>query len=144
MADDEEEFRQRTRELRLSDARGSREDERPDRATRILETRTAAADRTRDRLDRLVLPDHRQVHLVFHAKKTRGLRFLKTRHRNACPTAHDERDLFLAEHGSEALPTLLPLFLLLANVALKLALAIAQPCGALEVLIADRGFLVGI
>ena len=34
-----------------------------------------------DRLDRLVLPDHRRVQLVLHAEEPRRLRLLQARHR---------------------------------------------------------------
>ena len=138
----EQELRQRARELGLSDAGRSGEDERADRTIRILEAGAAATDRARQRLDRLFLGDHRRVELLFHAQQSRRLGFLQAHHRNARPAADDERDFLLAEHGTVRLAMLLPLFLLLANLALQLALLVTQRCRALEVLVANRCFLL--
>ena len=140
----EQELGQRARKLGLSDAGRAGEDERADRTVRILEPGAAAADRARERLDRLFLRDDRRVQLLFHAQQSRRLRFLETHHRNAGPTAHDERDLFLAEHRAVRLAMLLPLFLLAADLALQLALRVTQRRGALEVLVANGGFLLHV
>ncbi len=46
--------------------------------------------------------------------------------------------------GADGLPALLPLLLLLPDLALQFALAVAQRGRALEVLVAHRGFLLGV
>src|SRR4029079_16784952 len=120
------------RQLGLSDARGAGEDERADGATWVLESGAAPTDRPGDRLDCVVLADDRLVQLVLHPQQPCGLGFLQTRYRNARPAADDEGNFLLAEHGTEVLAPLLPLFLLLANVTLQLALLVAQRCRALE------------
>ena len=62
----EQELGQRPRQLRLADACGPRENERTDWTTRILQAGAAATNGAGQRLDCLVLTDHRQVQLVFH------------------------------------------------------------------------------
>ncbi len=54
----EEELGQRPRRLGLPDAGGAEEDERADGAVRVLQPGARAPHRRRDRLDRLLLPDH--------------------------------------------------------------------------------------
>src|SRR5256885_5548897 len=98
--------------------------------------------RSRDDLDRLVLTDHALVQLVFHAQEARGLRFLETRDGNPRPARYDERDAFFADRRPARLALALPLFLFAPDVGLELALRIAERGGALEVLVAHRGFLV--
>ena len=49
---------QRLAQLRLAHARRSQEDKRTDRAIRILQSRTGAANGARNAPDRLLLPDH--------------------------------------------------------------------------------------
>ena len=137
-------LRERAGELRLADAGRSAEDERADRTVRILEARAAAADRAAERLDGLVLPDHVEVQLVLHPQQAAGLRLLQPRHGDARPAADDERDLLLAEDRAVRLAPLLPLLLLLPDLALDLALLVAQRGRLLEVLVADRGFLVAV
>src|SRR5258708_1287354 len=51
-----EESRQRPRQLCLTNARWTREQERSDGAARVLQASTASTNCFRDRLDRLVLP----------------------------------------------------------------------------------------
>ena len=53
----EQELRQRPRQLGLADAGRAEEDEAAERPVRILQAGARAADRVRDRGDRLVLPD---------------------------------------------------------------------------------------
>ena len=72
------------------------------------------------------------------------LGLLQPRHRNARPAADDEGDLLLAEHGPVRLAALLPLLLLLPDLALELALLVAQRRRALEVLIAHGRLLLAV
>src|SRR5207248_7848712 len=135
----EQELRQSARQLSFAHPGWTREYERADWSSRILQTRSAATNGARNRPNRLVLPDDGVVHLVFHPQKTRCFRFLETRDRDSGPPADDKGNLLFAEHWSERLSPLLPLLLLAANVALQLALLVSQRCRALEVLIANRG-----
>src|SRR4051794_8401190 len=82
----EHELRQRFRELRLPDPRGSEEDERADRPLRVLEPGTGATDGLRDDLDRLLLPDDAVVEGVLHVKE--ALRFLGRDPRDGDPGPH--------------------------------------------------------
>ena len=138
----EQELRQRARQLRLTDAGRTAEDEAADRPLRILQARAAAPDRAADRLDRFVLADHPLVQLVLHVDQALGLGLTQARNRNASPTAHDEADIVFVDRRPVRLALLLPLFLLLVDLALQLALRVAQLRRALEVLIADRRFLL--
>ena len=141
----EQELRQRARELGLSDAGRSAEDERADRTIRILEAGAAAADRARERLDRLVLR-RRPTACSSSSMRSRRAVSASCRRVTGMPvqrlTMND--DLLLAEHRAVRLAPLLPLVLLLADLALQLALLVAQRRRALEVLIANRGFLLGV
>ena len=110
----------------------------------ILEPSAAAPDRPADRLDGLVLPDHVLVQLVLHPQQAAGLRLLQPRHGNSRPPADDERDLLLAEDRAVRLAPLLPLLLLLPDLALDLPLLVTERGGLLEVLVAHGGFLVAV
>src|SRR5690606_35268011 len=91
----EQEARQRPGQLGLADSGGAAEDERTDRPRRILEAGARAADRTRDRTDRLVLADDLLVEFLLHPQQAIGLGLLQPGDRNAGPSSHDERDRFL-------------------------------------------------
>ena len=69
----EHELGERLGELRLPDAGGAEEDERADRALRILEAGAGAADGLRDDLDRLLLADDALVERVLHVEQPLGL-----------------------------------------------------------------------
>ena len=56
-------------QLGLADAGGAEEDERADRARRVLEAGARAADRLRDRRDRLVLADDALVQRLLHLEQ---------------------------------------------------------------------------
>ena len=62
----EHELGERAGELGLADAGRPEEDERADRPVRILEPGARAAERVRDRLDRLVLADDALVQPLLH------------------------------------------------------------------------------
>ena len=72
----EKESRQRPRQFRLANTRRPAEDERADRSIRVLEARTAAADRAADTRDRLVLTDHVLVQLLLHVQQAVGFTLL--------------------------------------------------------------------
>src|SRR4029077_14333769 len=65
----EHELGNRLRELRLPDTRGAEEDERADRALRVLEAGPGPADGLRDRRDRLVLADDPVVERILHVEQ---------------------------------------------------------------------------
>src|SRR5262249_42721053 len=138
----EQELGQRTRKLGLPDPGGAGEDERSDRSTRVLEPRAAAPDRAADRLDGVVLPDDPLVQLVLHVDQTLRLGLADARHRDARPAAHDERHVVHADLRAVALALLLPRFLPLLDTLQQLALAVPEVRRALEVLVADRAFLL--
>src|SRR5699024_2665825 len=69
----EEELGQRLGQLGLAYAGGSGEDELTGRPLRILETSAGAADRPRDRRDRVDLAEDALVQLDFHTQQTRGI-----------------------------------------------------------------------
>jgi hypothetical protein len=140
----EQEAREGPGQLGLADARGAAEDERADWPARILEAGAGAADRAGDGVDGLVLAHHRLVHLLLHAEQPLGFRLLQPRDRDAGPARDDERDLLLLDGRAVLLPFLLPLLLPLADLALQLALLVAQRCRTLEVLVADGLFLVPV
>src|SRR5690606_20472587 len=122
----EQELRQRTRQLRLTDTRRAAEDEAADRPPRVLEPGAAPPDRPADRLDRLILPDDPLVQLVLHPDEPLRLRLLQPRHRDPRPPAHDERDVLLRDRWPMRPPLLLPLLLLAPDLTLDLALLVPQ------------------
>src|SRR5262249_13906797 len=74
--------------LGLADAGRAEEHEAADRAVRILEARTRAADRPRDGRDRLFLADDALVELRLHAQQLVALVLIDRRHRPAGPLRH--------------------------------------------------------
>src|SRR5699024_7105246 len=122
-------------------AGGSGEDERTGRPLRILESGAGAADRPRDRLDRVVLADDALVQLVFHPHQTRGLLLGELEDGNAGRGGEHLGDEIriddLGGVGAGLPPGLGLLFLLLG----QLHLGVALRSGQLEVLSIDRGFL---
>src|SRR5690606_35829358 len=118
--------------------RGSGEDEAADRALRVLQSGAGTADRTGDRLDRLVLADHPLVELLLPVAEPAGLRLLAARHRDAGPPGDDEADLLLRQRRTVRAALLLPLLFALGDLPLQVSLAVTQLRRALEVLVANR------
>ena len=122
---------------------GPEEDERAGRALRVLDARACAADRARDRLDRLFLADDALVQLVLHPREAGGLGLGQLEDRDARPHRDDVGDLFLAHFGLLGLGLVLaPVLFELALLLRQLALLVAQRRGLLELLVLDRVFLV--
>ena len=69
----EHELRERAGELGLADAGRAEEDERADRPVRVLQAGARAAQRVRDRRDRLVLADDALVQPLLHVDQLLGL-----------------------------------------------------------------------
>jgi hypothetical protein len=133
----EEELGQGPRQLGLADARGPGEDERSDRAPRVLQPRAAAADGAADRLDRVVLTDHALVELVLHVDETLVSASGKDPgDGNTGPPADDEGDILdRSRDGAHCAPPPTPPGL--ADLE-QLPLVVAQLRRTLEVLILDR------
>ena len=93
----EHELGERLGELGLPDAGRAEEDERADRALRVLEAGAGAADGLRDGLDRLLLADDPAVEGVLHVQQPLGLLLGDAGDRDAGPHRHDLGDLLLAD-----------------------------------------------
>ena len=72
---------------------GTQEDERADRAARILEAGSCPAHRVGDGLDRLVLADDPLVEPLLHVDELGLLALHEARHGDAGPGRHDARDV---------------------------------------------------
>ena len=99
----EHELRQRPRQLGLADAGRAEEQERADRAVGVLQARAGAAQRARDRLDRLVLADDPFVQALLHVDQLLDLALQQAAHGDARPARHHlgdvvGLDLLLEEH----------------------------------------------
>src|SRR5438067_862777 len=81
------------RALRLADAGRPEEDERADRAIRVLQARTRAAERVRDDGDGLVLTDDALVQALFHVQELLRLAFQQPVDRDPRPAADDGRNV---------------------------------------------------
>ena len=79
----EQRLGERPRQLGLADAGRPEEEERADRPVRVAQPRPRAPDAARDRVDRLVLPDHALVQLRLQAEQALALLLGQLRDRNA-------------------------------------------------------------
>ena len=95
----EEEFGERLRELRLSDAARAQEQKRTDRLLGIAETDASATNRARERAHALRLTDDSLLESFLHAKELVGFSFEHLRNRNARPATEGRGDVFLAENA---------------------------------------------
>ena len=93
----EHELGERAGELRLADAGRAEEDERADRPVRVLQAGARAAERVRDRGDRLVLADDALVQALLHVDQLRGLAFEQPVDRDAGPAGDGRRDVVLVD-----------------------------------------------
>src|SRR5205814_4471346 len=123
------------------DAGGTEDDDKPGPPLRVINPRTRAPDRLRDRLDRDVLADHPLVELVLHPQELLGLNLGQLEDRDPRPHRDDVRDLLLANLGPVAALTALPLILELVLAVGELALLVTQVRGLLELLRLDRRLL---
>ena len=138
----EQELGERLRGLGLADTRRAQEDERARRPLRVLEAGTRAADRLRDRLDRVVLADDALVQLLFHAEQLGGLFLGELVDGDARPQREHLGDRLLVHLVEEVDALGAPLLLLRGALLEQLLLLVAQLRGALELLRLDRGFLL--
>ena len=93
----EHELGQRSRELRLADARRAEEDERADGPVRVLQARTRTAQRVGHRLDGRVLPHDAQVQPLLHVHELLHLAFEERVDGDARPRGDDGRDVVLVD-----------------------------------------------
>ena len=82
---------QRLGQLRLAHAGGAEEDERPDRAPRVLDARPGPDDGVGDQLHGLVLADDPLVQDLVEAQQLLPLALLQAGDRDAGPAGHDRR-----------------------------------------------------
>ncbi len=83
----EHELGERLRELGLADAGRAEEDERADRAVRILEAGARPPERVRNGRDRVVLADHAAMKPLLHVDQLLGLALEQPRDRDSGPAA---------------------------------------------------------
>jgi hypothetical protein len=97
----EQELRERLGQLGLADAGRAEEQERADRAVRVLQPGTRAAHSIRDRAQRLVLPDTRLRSASPFAAASRAR--LPSSCRRECPSsARRRRDVFAHDFETSA------------------------------------------
>ena len=100
----EQHFGEGLAQLGFAHAGRAEEDERADRAVRILQAAAAAADGVGDGLDRFVLADHALMQPVFEHEQLRPLGFEHAGDRDAGPGGNDLGDFvggdFLAEEAT--------------------------------------------
>ncbi len=129
-------------ELRLPDAGRAEEDERADRALRVLQAGTGAADGLRDDLDGLLLADDPVVERVLHVEQPLGLLLGDARDRDAGPHRDDLGDLLLADGRLVAGHLGLPLGAQLVDLLLGGGLGLAQRRRLFVFLVVDRRVLL--
>ena len=134
----EEEVRQRPRQLGLADAGRAEEHEAADRPRRILQPGARAADRARDRRDRLFLADDAAVQLRFHAEQLVALVLVDRRHRHAGPLRHHIVDLGLTDDDLAGRRFDVELLADELQVLARRHFLLAVELRLLEVLLADR------
>src|SRR5439155_10766436 len=105
----EHELGEGLRKLRLADARRRQEDERADRALRILETGSGSANGLRNRLDRLLLADDPTVENLLHLEQALRLFSRDPGDRDAGPHRDDLGDLLFIDGRLVAADLRLPL-----------------------------------
>ena len=93
----EHELGERAGELRLADAGRAEEDERADRPIGVLQAGARAAERVRDRGDRLVLTDDALVQALLQVDQLRGLRLEQPVDRDAGPAGDGGGDVVLVD-----------------------------------------------
>ena len=136
----EERLGQRAAELRLPDAGRAEEQKAADRAVRVAETDAAAADRVRDRVHCLLLPDDAAAQRRLHLQQLLALARGDARDGDTRPERNDLGHV-LARHGAHGAGVrLLPLTAQLLELRAQLLLAVAQAGRALEILRAHGVF----
>ncbi len=91
----EQRLRKRLAQLGLADAGRPEEQERADRAVRVLDARARTQDRVAHALHRVVLSDDAPMQHFVEMQKLLALAFEQLGHRNAGPARHDLGDFLL-------------------------------------------------
>ena len=138
----EHELGERLGELRLADAGRAQEDERADRALRILEPGAGAADGLGDDLDRLLLADDAAVEGLLHLEQALGFLGGDPGDRDAGPHRDDLGDLLLVDRRLVAADLRLPLAAQPLDGLAGGGLCLAQARGLLVLLVVDRRVLL--
>ena len=129
-------------ELRLAHARGTEEEERPNRPFRILDADAPAADGARHGAHCLVLSHNARMKRFFKRQKPRAFALVEPCHRNARPVRHHGGDV-LRRHAHSGLFRLARLFFPLScRLRAEALLRVAQPRRLFIVLRADGSLLV--
>src|SRR5215211_1082549 len=135
----EHELGERPGELGLADARGADEQEGSDRPVGVLEPGARAAQRVRNRLDRLVLADDPLVEALLHVDELLDLALHQLRDRDPRPLRDHLGDVLVVDLLLEEARVAVGALLGLAQLALDLRdLAVAELGRALEVGLALR------
>src|SRR5579863_9826139 len=95
----EHELRQGAGYFGFANARGTEEQERPNRPVRILQPRAAASDGASQRADGFVLADDSLVQLFFDAEELLGFFFLDRSDGDAGPAGDHVFDVFAADYA---------------------------------------------
>ena len=93
----EEELGESTRQLGLSDAGRTQEDEAAERAVRVLQTGPRAPNRIRHRANGVVLTDHPLAQAFFHPDQLLDFPFHQLTDGDVRPLADDRCDIFLVD-----------------------------------------------
>ena len=127
------------RQFRLADARRPEEEERADRAARILDPCTRAANSTRHGMHCFVLPDDAAANLRLKCQQAVGFLDRDALHGNARPLCHHGRNIVLRHADLHACILALAGCIELRT---QILLAVAQVRCRLIVLLADSGILL--
>ncbi len=140
----EQEFRECPGGLRLADARGAEEDERPGRPVGILQPGTRPAHGIGDGGEPLGLPDHPPLELRFEPREPLALRFEHFRDGDPGPLGDDLGDVFGVDFLFQVLALLLDLgeaLLRLGDLPLERGDPAVADLGGLLQVAAARGLL---
>ena len=135
--------RELLREHRLANARGADEEERADRAARILQVGAGAAQGAGDRDGGNILADDGLLQLGLHLEQLLVVLLLHSGQRDAGPVGDHLHHQVLVDGDALFVSALLPIGGDLLFAGAELFLLIAELGGLLEVLVADRLLLLG-
>ena len=135
---------QRLAQFRLADARGAEKQERANRALRILQTDTAAADGLGHGGDGLVLPHDTLMQRLLQTEHPHALVLGQARDGNTRPAGHDLGDVLGAHTAAVRRKALAPVLALDVHLLGVLLLEIAQLRGLLVVLRGDGVRLLAV
>ena len=129
-------------ELGLAHAGRPNEQERADRAARILEVRAGTPQRPRNSHRCDLLTDDHLLEFAFEQQQLLALLLLHPAQRNARPVGHDLQHQVVVNGDALLFTLLLPLFGDLFEPGTELFLLVAELGGLLEMLLGDRRLLL--